>query len=88
MKNFLSINDVSDLEGLVAEASNIKNNPYANKDMGNGKSLGLIFMNPSLRTRLSTQQAAYQLGLDVMVMNMNQDSWQLEFADGSCYGWR
>jgi N-succinyl-L-ornithine transcarbamylase len=83
MKNFLSIEDVTDLSGLVKEALAFKRSPFSGKALGRGKSLGLIFMNPSLRTRLSTQRAAYNLGMDVMVMNMSQDSWQLEFEDGT-----
>jgi len=83
MKNFLSIEDVTDLQGLVEEALAFKRSPMSRKDLGLGKTLGLIFMNPSLRTRLSTQKAAYQLGMEVMVMNMTQDSWQLEFEDGA-----
>ncbi len=83
MKNFLSIEDVTDLKGLVNEALAFKHAPFSQPDLGNNKTLGLIFMNPSLRTRLSTQQAAYQLGMQVIVMNMNQDSWQLEFQDGT-----
>jgi N-succinyl-L-ornithine transcarbamylase len=83
MKNFLSINDVTDLKGLIAKALAFKNDPYAEKQLGEEKTLGLIFLNPSLRTRLSTQKAAYQLGMEVMVMNMNQDSWQLEYQDGT-----
>ena len=83
MKNFLSIDDVSNLDKLLMEAAVLKKTPSAKSNLGKGKTLGLIFMNPSLRTRLSTQKAAYQLGMDVMVMNMNQDSWQLEFNDGT-----
>lgn len=83
MKNFLSVNDITDIKGLVAKARGFKRDPLSEKSLGNGKTLGLIFLNPSLRTRLSTQKAAYQLGMDVMVMNMNQDSWQLEYQDGT-----
>ena len=83
MKNFLSIEDVADLGGLLNEAFSLKESPLAKQQLGRGKTLGLIFMNPSLRTRLSTQKAAYNLGMDVIVMNMSQDSWQLEFADGT-----
>ncbi|GJM27652.1 MAG: N-acetylornithine carbamoyltransferase [Cyclobacteriaceae bacterium] len=83
MRNFLSIRDVTDLKSLVAQALRFKKDPYSERYLGQGKTLGLIFMNPSLRTRLSTQRAAYQLGMEVMVMNMNQDSWQLEFQDGT-----
>ncbi len=83
MKNFLSIEDVTDLGKLLKEAFTLKETPLARQELGSGKTLGLIFMNPSLRTRLSAQKAAYNLGMDVIVMNMNQDSWQLEFADGT-----
>lgn len=83
MKNFLSIEDVTDLDGLLNEAFDLKESPLSRHKLGRGKTLGLIFMNPSLRTRLSTQKAAYNLGMDVIVMNMNQDSWQLEFTDGT-----
>ena len=83
MKNFLSIDDVTDVQLLVEQALTFKQAPFSMQNLGNGKTLGLIFMNPSLRTRLSTQKAAYQLGMEVIVMNMNQDGWQLEFEDGT-----
>lgn len=83
MKNFLSLNDVSDLQDLIKESIDFKANPLSKNNLGQGKTLGLIFMNPSLRTRLSTQQAAFNLGMNVMVVNLNQDSWQLEFGDGT-----
>lgn len=81
MKNFLSLGDVSDLTGLIRQAIDYQDNPLSNRRLGVGKTLGLIFMNPSLRTRLSTQRAAYNLGMDVMVVNVNQDSWNLEFEE-------
>ena len=83
MKNFLSIDDIISLDDLVQSALDFKNAPLSKDQLGKGKTLGLIFMNPSLRTRLSTQKAAYNLGMNVIVMNMNQDSWQLEFEDGA-----
>lgn len=83
MKNFLSIEDVPNPGRLLKEAFALKESPLSKQALGAGKTLGLIFMNPSLRTRLSTQKAAYNLGMDVIVMNMNQDSWQLEFTDGT-----
>jgi N-succinyl-L-ornithine transcarbamylase len=83
MKNFLSINDITNLPDLVQSALNFKSAPLASERIGKGKTLGLIFMNPSLRTRLSSQKAAYNLGMNVIVMNMSQDSWQLEFEDGT-----
>ena len=83
MKNFLSIDDITSLDDLVQDALSFKSTPLSKEQLGKGKTLGLIFMNPSLRTRLSTQRAAYNLGMEVIVMNMNQDSWQLEFEDGA-----
>ncbi|MEJ2005810.1 MAG: acetylornithine carbamoyltransferase [Cyclobacteriaceae bacterium] len=62
-------------------ALSFKNDPYRSRS-GQRKMLGLLFLNPSLRTRLSTQKAAMQLGLQVMVMNMNSEGWQLEMEDG------
>jgi N-succinyl-L-ornithine transcarbamylase len=82
MKNFLSINDVDDIHGLLLKAKTIKENPLENARVGSGKYLGLIFLNPSLRTRLSTQRAACNLGMQVMVMNLMDEGWKIETADG------
>ncbi|HLF32975.1 MAG TPA: hypothetical protein VI583_01980 [Cyclobacteriaceae bacterium] len=82
MRNFLSVNDVDDLPSLISRARKIKENPRAGLQSGSGKFLGLIFFNPSLRTRLSTQRAARNLGLEVMVMNFSEEGWKLETADG------
>ncbi len=82
MKNFLSVNDVSDVQGLVDEALRMKAHPQ-NSKIGAGKKLGLIFMNPSLRTRISSQAAALNLGMEVIVLNTSGDSWQLEFEEGA-----
>jgi N-succinyl-L-ornithine transcarbamylase len=82
MKNFLSVNDVSDLRELLLKAKKIKENPLGNPQAGKGKYLGLIFLNPSLRTRLSTQRAAYNLGLQVMVINLMEEGWKIETSDG------
>jgi N-succinyl-L-ornithine transcarbamylase len=82
MKNFTSVNDVSDLNALIQDAIALKKNPYAHKTLGTNKTLGLIFLNPSLRTRLSTQKAALNLGMNVMVMNMDKEGWALETQDG------
>jgi N-succinyl-L-ornithine transcarbamylase len=82
MKNFISVKDVADLKALVQEAIALKKNPYAHKNLGINKTLGLIFLNPSLRTRLSTQKAALNLGMNVMVMNMDKEGWALETEDG------
>lgn len=82
MKNFINIHDVHDINALVKEALKCKQNPRADHGLGNNKTLGLIFMNPSLRTRLSTQKAGLNLGMDVMVMNFSGEGWALETEEG------
>ncbi|GAA4804425.1 acetylornithine carbamoyltransferase [Olivibacter ginsenosidimutans] len=82
MKNFFSVADVDNLSTIVQEALELKANPNAFRSLGQYKMLGLVFLNPSLRTRLSTQKAALNLGMDVMVMNMDKDGWALETRDG------
>ena len=70
MKNFISVNDVSDINGLVAKALDFKANPLKNQTLGQNKRIGLLFLNPSMRTRLSTQIAAENLGMKVIVFNV------------------
>lgn len=82
MKHYLSIKDIDSLPNWVAEAKDLKKNPKAHKALGLGKTICLLFFNNSLRTRLSTQKAAMNLGLEVMVMNFGSEGWQLEFEDG------
>jgi N-succinyl-L-ornithine transcarbamylase len=82
LRNFISVNDVPDLQALVQEALRQKQSPYAEKKLGENKTLGLLFFNASLRTRLSTQKAAQNLGMQVMVMNVAQDGWALEMEEG------
>ena len=82
MKQFFSVADVDNLSGIVDEALRLKSEPFAYNELGKRKTLGLVFLNPSLRTRLSTQKAAANLGMDVMVMNMDKDGWALETRDG------
>ncbi len=82
MKQFTSVNDVEDISQLVKDALALKDNPYAHQHLGKNKTLGLVFLNPSLRTRLSTQKAAINLGMTVMVMNMDKEGWALETEDG------
>ena len=82
MKQFLSVTDAGDINKLLEEALLIKANPSGRKT-GTGKRIGLIFMNPSLRTRVSTQIAAHNLGLDTIVLNTSGDGWQLEFNEGA-----
>ena len=82
MKKFFSVKDVPSVADVVQEALSLKAAPYDNQDLGKHKTLGLVFLNPSLRTRLSTQKAAMNLGMNVMVMNMDKDGWALETQDG------
>ncbi len=83
MNHFTSVHDIDKLSDYLAEAKLIKQNPFQWSQLGKHKTLGLIFFNSSLRTRLSTQKAAYNLGMNVIVMNVSADAWQLEFADGA-----
>lgn len=82
MKHFLSLADVSDLNHLITSGINAKRNPFADETLGKHKTIGLMFFNSSLRTRISTQKAATNLGLNVIVMNVGQDSWGLEMEEG------
>lgn len=81
MKLFSSVTDVNDINMLVKEALEIKRNPFAFQHLGKNKTIGLIFMNPSLRTRMSTQKAATNLGMNVMVLNIDKEGWALELRD-------
>lgn len=81
--NYLSIKDIDDLSAWVSEAIALKKTPLSNQTLGKDKTIGLLFFNPSLRTRLSTQKAAENLGLNCMVMNFGQEGWALEFTDGA-----
>lgn len=82
MKKFFSVNDIEQLEATVQDALALKQSPVAHQDLGKNRTLGLVFLNPSLRTRMSTQKAAMNLGMNVMVMNMDKDGWALETRDG------
>ena len=82
MKLFSSVNDVDNLREIIQEALQLKQSPYKFQELGRNKTLGLVFLNPSLRTRLSTQKAAMNLGMCVMVMNMDKEGWALETQDG------
>jgi N-succinyl-L-ornithine transcarbamylase len=83
MKYFTTVHDIKSVDNLVKEALHIKQNPYNFSELGRNKTIGLLFMNPSLRTRLSTQKAAMNLGMNVIVMSVNQDGWALELEDGA-----
>lgn len=81
MKHFLSSNEATHFQSLIAKALEYKSNPLKDVALGKGKRMGLIFLNPSMRTRLSTEIAAKNLGMDVIVFNVGQDGWAFEFED-------
>ena len=81
MKQFISFTDVAQLDTLIAEALRHKQHPLHDNALGRGKRLGMLFLNPSMRTRLSTQVAAQNLGMEALVFNVGQDGWALEFED-------
>jgi len=83
MKKFTSVDDILDLDQLILSAKKIKSAPFENSELGKNKTLGLLFFNPSLRTRLSTQKASLNLGMHCIVMNLNTEGWSLEFEDGT-----
>lgn len=82
MKQFFSVHDIPSLDEAVQNALTCKANPYKDEQLGKHKVIGLVFLNPSLRTRMSTQKAAMNLGMQVMIMNMTSDGWALETKDG------
>ena len=81
MKKFISVTDVSDINALVDQALAYKANPFKDRALGAGRRVGMLFLNPSMRTRLSTQLAAQNLGMEAIVFNVGQDGWALEFED-------
>lgn len=83
MKNFISVKDAADINALVKKALTYKANPYADRALGADKKIGMLFLNPSLRTRLSTQVAAKNLGLESIVFNVDKEGWALEFEEGA-----
>ncbi|HTJ14999.1 MAG TPA: N-acetylornithine carbamoyltransferase [Dinghuibacter sp.] len=83
MQNFLSVHDVTDIDGLMGSALAYKANPLKDQALGAGKRIGLLFLNPSLRTRLSTQVAARNLGMEPIVFNVDKEGWALEFEEGA-----
>jgi N-succinyl-L-ornithine transcarbamylase len=83
MKNYTSINDIDNINSWIKEAKEIKANPLKNIELGRNKTLGLLFFNSSLRTRLSTQKAALNLGMNAIVLNVSGDAWGIEFGDGT-----
>ena len=82
MRNFTNVHDIGDLRTAVAEALEVKANRFGYKNLGENKTLLMLFFNSSLRTRLSTQKAAMNLGMNVMVLDVNQGAWKLETERG------
>ena len=80
--NFITQEDIDSIPALVKEALELKASPLSHQHLGKGKTLGLLFFNNSLRTRISTQKAAQNLGLESIVLSAN-DGWKLEFEDGA-----
>jgi len=83
LKNFLSVRDAGNIDDLVRSALYFKKDPLAKQTLGKGKRIGLLFLNPSMRTRLSTQIAAQNLGMESIVFNATQEGWSFEFEDGA-----
>lgn len=83
MKNFISVNDVSSINALVQKALDYKASPYKEQLIGRNKRIGCLFLNPSMRTRLSTQVAAQNLGMEAVVFNIGSEGWSLEFEEGA-----
>ncbi len=81
MKQFTSAYDVPDIEKLVSSALAYKKDPFVDQALGKNKRIGLLFLNPSMRTRLSTQIAAQNLGMEAIVFNVDKDGWALEFEE-------
>ena len=83
MQQFISVNDVNNINKLVKQSLAYKGNPLMDQHLGRGKRIGLLFLNPSLRTRLSTQVAAYNLGMEAIIFNVDKEGWALEFEEGA-----
>ncbi|MBC7829096.1 MAG: acetylornithine carbamoyltransferase, partial [Chitinophagaceae bacterium] len=81
MRNFISVHDVQDMNALIKKALDYKGNPFKDKNLGINKRIGLLFLNPSMRTRLSTQIAAQNLGMEAIVFNVGQEGWAIEFEE-------
>lgn len=83
MKHYTSVHDIDNIDSWIEEAKALKVNPLKHVTLGQHKTIGLLFFNSSLRTRLSTQKAALNLGMNPIVMNVSGDAWGLEFEDGT-----
>jgi len=83
MKKFISAHDVDNIPALIQKALDYKANPWKDEQLGKHKRIGCLFLNPSMRTRLSTQVAAEQLGMESVIFNVGSEGWALEFEDGA-----
>jgi N-succinyl-L-ornithine transcarbamylase len=83
LKHFISVHDVTDINALVKKALDYKSTPFKDKTLGANKRVGCLFLNPSMRTRLSTQIAAQNLGMEAIVFNVGSEGWSLEFEEGA-----
>lgn len=81
MKQFISVHDVNNIDVLVQQALDYKANPFKDKTLGRNKRIGCLFLNPSMRTRLSTQVAAQNLGMETIIFNVGNEGWTLEFEE-------
>lgn len=81
MKQFVSVHDAGNIDTLVQKALGCKADPLKNKTLGADKRIGCLFLNPSMRTRLSTQIAAQNLGMEAIVFNVGNEGWALEFEE-------
>lgn len=82
MKKFISVHDAPDIDALIKKALAYKADAFKDKTLGTGKRIGCLFLNPSMRTRLSTQVAAQNLGMEAIVFNVGQEGWVMEFEEG------
>lgn len=82
MRNYTNVHDLISIEDALSKAKDVKQNPFADQQLGKNKTLLMIFFNSSLRTRLSTQKAALNLGMNVIVLDVNQGAWKLETERG------
>jgi N-succinyl-L-ornithine transcarbamylase len=81
LKQFISAADVPDIKSLVQKALDYKADPFRDKSLGTNKRIGCLFLNPSMRTRLSTQIAAQNLGMEAIIFNVGSEGWALEFEE-------
>jgi N-succinyl-L-ornithine transcarbamylase len=81
LKNFISVNDVTNIDALVQKALTYKADPLKDRMLGANKRIGCLFLNPSMRTRLSTQVAAQNLGMETIIFNVGSEGWAFEFEE-------